>query len=64
VKVGDLVKMKYSVWWRLRNHPEHLKYVEETGIVVECSETSVKVLLESGKFKSCLAEQWEVISAV
>jgi hypothetical protein len=61
-EVGDLVKMKYTMWWRLRQIPENLRYVDEIGIVLEISGGAIKVLLESGKIKSSLKEQWEVIS--
>lgn len=64
MKVGDLVKMKYSVWWRLRKNPENLRYVEEIGVVIEKSGPSLKVLLENGDIKSSLVEQWEVISTL
>jgi hypothetical protein len=59
MKVGDLVKMKYEMWWKLRSRKD---FVDSPAIVLEQAHNAVKVLLPSGLVKRDLIEHWEVIS--
>ena len=42
MKVGDLVKMKYEMWWMLRSRKD---FVDTPAIVLEQAHNAVKVLL-------------------
>lgn len=59
MKAGDLVKMKYEMWWKLRSRKD---YMSDFGIVLETVHNAVKVMLPSGLVKRDLIEHWEVIS--
>jgi len=59
VKVGDLVKMKYEMWWKLRSRKD---YVTDVALVLEQTHDAVKVMLPNGIVKRDLIECWEVIS--
>ena len=58
MNVGDLVKMKYEMWWKLRSRKD---FVTDIGIVLETAYNAVKVMLPNGLVKRDLAECWEVI---
>ena len=60
MKTGDLVKMKYETWWKVRNRRKD--YIHDCGIVYSTHARGVKVLLPDGKIKVGLIEEWEVIS--
>ena len=60
MKVGDLVKMKYEMWWKLRSRKKD--YVHECGIVYSTHAKGVKILLPDGKVKVGLIDHWEVIN--
>ena len=59
MKVGDLVKMKYEMWWKLRSRKN---FVGDTALVLEQTHNAVKILLSNGLVKRDLIECWEVIS--
>ena len=59
MKVGDLVKMKYEMRWKLRSRKD---FVGTPGIVLEQTHNAVKILLPNGLVKRDLIECWEVIS--
>ena len=59
MKVGDLVKMKYEMWWKLRSRKD---YVSDVGVVFETAHNAVRVMLPSGLVRRDLIEHWEVIS--
>ncbi len=59
MKVGDLVKMKYEMWWKLRSRKD---YSDQVGIVIERAYTAIKVMESSGKIRTSLVENYEVIS--
>tara|TARA_B100001123_G_scaffold51154_1_gene52872 strand:- start:8433 stop:8618 length:186 start_codon:yes stop_codon:yes gene_type:complete len=60
VKVGDLVKMKYEMWWKLRSRKY---FVSDIGTVVnKPSYNIIEVLLPDGSLKNGLVENWEVIN--
>ena len=61
MKTGDLVKMKYEMWWKVRNRKKD--YTHEYGIVYSTHAKGVKVLLPDGKIKIGLIDHWEVINA-
>ena len=60
MKVGDLVKMKYKMWWMLR---ERKDFTQEPRIVVETDSYIVQLLCPSGIIRRELAEHYEVINA-
>jgi len=59
VKPGDLVKMKYIMWWTLQSRKD---FTQETGIVLSIDYNAIKVILNSGEKKCDLVDHWEVIS--
>ena len=65
MKVGDLVKMKYELWWNLRNsNPSpnrHRAYTDQTGIVYGIAGRGIKVLMPDSTIKVGLTDQWEVV---
>ena len=60
MKAGDLVKMKYIMWWTLQSRKD---FTQETGIVLSQDANAVKVILSSGEIKCDLVDHWEVLSA-
>lgn len=60
MKIGDLVKMKYEMWWKARNRRKD--FTQETGIVYGMHAKGLKVLLPDGKIRVGLIEEWEVVS--
>ena len=60
MKPGDLVRMKYEMWWKVRNRKA--EYTQDLGLILNTHHNAIKVLLPSGRIKSCLAESWEVVS--
>ena len=65
MKIGDLVKMKYEMWWKIRNSPGKSRvngYTSDVGIVLERAHNAVKVMLPSGHVKRDLVEHWEIVS--
>ncbi len=65
MKVGDLVKMKYEMWWKLKHaNPAlnpHRAYTDQPGIVYGIAGKGVKVLMPDGKIKVSLTDYWEII---
>ena len=59
MKPGDLVKMKYIMWWTLQSRKD---FTQETGIVLSIDYNAIKVILNSGEKKCDLVDHWEVIS--
>ena len=59
MRTGDLVKMKYEMWWKLRSRKD---FVTDVGLVLERAHNAVKVMLPNGFVKRDLAECWEVIN--
>ena len=60
MKKGDLVKMKYETWWKVRDRRKD--YVDAYGLVYSTHARGVKVLLPDGKIKVGLIEEWEVVN--
>ncbi len=60
MKTGDLVRMKYEMWWKLRSRYD---FVDGIGIVLERHYNAVKILLPTGDVKCDITESWEVVSA-
>ncbi len=67
MKVGDLVRMKYEMWWRLKDTSaglsEHRAYTDQHGIVYGMAGKGLKVLMPGGKIKVSLVDYWEVVNA-
>ena len=59
MKVGDLVKLKYAMWWKLRNRKD---YTSEAAIVIEQNYNAIKILRANGNIERDLAEHYEVIN--
>ena len=59
MKVGDLVKMKYEMWWKVRNRKKD--YTDEVGLVYSTHAKGMKVLLPDGKIKVTLIDYWEKV---
>ena len=59
MKVGDLVQMKYEMWWKLRSRKH---FVSDVGAVVNIpSYNIIEVLLPGGTVKRGLVENWQVV---
>ena len=63
MKVGDLVRMKYEMWWKLRGCTGIKGYTGAPGIVYGIAGRGVKVLMPDNNIKLGLAEEWEIINA-
>jgi ribosomal protein L21E len=62
MEVGDLVKMKYSMWWKLRTMPTAKRYTDQMGIVVGVAHNSIKVNIPGeGRTRTDLVEHWEKV---
>ena len=65
MKVGDLVKMKYEMWWKLRDsnpsQNRHRAYTDQPGIVYGIAGRGIKVLMPDNTIKVGLIDQWEVV---
>ena len=65
MKVGDLVKMKYAMFWKVKDNPR-ITYTEQLCLVLETSRygscDSVKLLFPDGEIKRDLVEYWETVS--
>jgi hypothetical protein len=57
MKVGDLIQMKYEMWWRLRDRKN---YTAENGIVIEVNEDILVALFAEGKIRICIKDQWKL----
>ncbi len=64
MKPGDLVKMKYIMFWQAKNNPR-IQYTEEPFLVLENVGETVMRLLDprSGRKVKALVESYEVVSA-
>ena len=60
MKVGDLVKMKYEMWWKVRNRRKD--YTAFYGIVSNKSGRGIAVHMPDNSTMLGLAEEWEVVS--
>ena len=63
MKLGDLVQMKYTVWWRTIRIPAHLRYTESYGVLLESDGSVIKVLMKDGQIKTGLFSEWEPIAS-
>jgi hypothetical protein len=66
VKTGDLVKMKYIMFWAAKNNP-HINYTDAVGLVVTGSDRpnnpyAVISVLIGGKMLRRMASEWELVS--
>ena len=66
MKIGDLVKMKYEMWWKIRNlgNPGSSRkdYTDHLGIVYSIHAKGIKVLMPDGNIKVSLVDYWEVVN--
>ena len=63
MKTGDLVKLKYVMFWHLKNNP-FMDYTEEPFLVLDTEGSEQLRLLDprSNRLFNALAESFEVIS--
>ncbi len=61
MQIGDLVKMKYEMWWKVRNRKKD--YTDECGIVYNIAGKGLKVLMPDNSIKLGLIDHWEVVNA-
>jgi len=60
VKVGNMVRMKYEMWWKLKSRKD---FVSDVGVVIDKpSYNIVEVMLPGGRIKVDLAESWEIVA--
>ena len=59
-KVGDLVKMKFDSWWRVRSRARD--YTHECGIVYGTHGHAIKVLMHDNSIRTGLIDHWEIIN--
>jgi len=59
MKVGDLVKMKHEMWWKL-NRKKH--YTDACGIVYGVAGRGIKILMPDNTVKLDLIDHWNVIN--
>ena len=59
MKAGDLVKMKFTMWWMLQSRKD---FVHEPALVVATDENCIILLFSTGKTRRDLAEHWEAIN--
>ena len=68
MKVGDLVKMKYEMWWKLRHaNPSknpNRAYTDDFGIVYGVAGQGVKVFMPDGKIRVGLVSHYEIVQSV
>jgi len=62
MKAGDLVKMKYDSWWKVRSRSKD--YTDQMGLVYSIHAKGIKVIMPDGNIKVGLIDQWEVISSL
>jgi hypothetical protein len=60
MNTGDLVKMKYEMWWKVRNRKAD--YISTHALVIDRARNAIKLLHADGNIKCSLADQWEVVS--
>lgn len=58
MKEGDLVRMKYEMWWRLKSRKD---YNQNVALVIEATRNAVKLLYNDGTVKTGLADNYEVM---
>ena len=65
MKTGDLVKMKYEMWWKIRasGQARARDYTEECGIIYGVAGRGIKVLMPDNTVRLGLVEEWEIINA-
>ena len=64
MKVGDLVKMKYEMWWKIRNYHGKSRskdYTAQCGIVYGVAGNGIKILMPDNTIKTGLADHWEKV---
>ena len=61
MSVGDLVKMKYEMFWHLKLNPR-INYTEDIGTVVTSGSHMMSVMWPDGKIERMDRDFFEVIS--
>ena len=59
MKAGDLVKMKFIMWWMLQDRKD---FTKDVRIVVEKDYNAVNLLCSDGMIRRELADHWEVVN--
>ena len=60
MKIGDLVKMKYKMWWKVTNRTKD--YTSQIGIVYSRRGKGIKVAMPDNSIKLGLEDNWEIVS--
>ena len=61
MKVGDLVQMKFTMFWKLKNNYNQ-NYTEELLLVLERSHNAIKLLHSDGRIEPGLVDHYELIN--
>jgi hypothetical protein len=60
MKIGDLVRMKHEMWWKVRSRAKD--YTDQIGIVYSSRGKGIKVAMPDNSIKLGLVDNWEVVS--
>ena len=61
MKVGDLVRMQYAMFWTLKGNP-HIAYTEDIATVIKSWSHLIEVMWPDGKIDRRDKDLFEVIS--
>ncbi len=62
IKSGDLVKMRYMVFWMKKSGNQRVPYTDVPMLVLETAYNAIKVITPDGSIKTDLAEYYEVVN--
>jgi len=63
MKVGDLVKMKYEMFWTLKSNP-HIAYTEDIATVINSGSHIMEIMWPDGTIHHRDKDLFEVVSEV
>ena len=58
---GDLVKMKYEMYWRLKSNPR-IDYSEDVASVINCGSHIMEIMWPDGKIEQRDKDLFEVVN--
>ena len=61
MKVGDLVRMKYTMFWTLKSNPR-IKFKQDVAAVINASSHIVDIMWPDGKIDRRCKDLFEVIN--
>tara|TARA_R110000851_G_scaffold268788_1_gene421508 strand:+ start:134 stop:349 length:216 start_codon:yes stop_codon:yes gene_type:complete len=62
MKVGDLIKMKPEMWWKVRSRTKD--YHKGYGIVYDIAGRGLKVLMPDNTIRASLSYQWQIVNKI